>query len=150
MSDLTLDDIPAWLRKLVKEPIPDSGCWVYNGTSIHRGYGRVSYMGKTWSLHRLAVKLLNPSEWNNWLQANHKCSTKLCFNPAHLYMGTQKQNMADLIASGKFYYRSKEDEAKRTHCRRGHELTGSNLYIHNNKRSCKFCRGLARKGRLTK
>jgi len=30
----------------------------------------------------------------------HRCNEKLCVNPKHLYVGTSKENVADMIAAG--------------------------------------------------
>ncbi len=33
------------------------------------------------------------------LQLNHRCDNSLCFNPDHLYAGTQQQNQQDRFAA---------------------------------------------------
>ena len=38
-------------------------------------------------------------------------------------------------------------QAKRTHCPLGHQLSGENLYTHNGKRDCRTCR--SRRTRLS-
>src|SRR5574343_1161474 len=35
------------------------------------------------------------------LQANHTCHNGLCVNPKHLYVGTQKDNIRDMLAAGR-------------------------------------------------
>lgn len=35
------------------------------------------------------------------MQVNHKCHNGKCINPAHLYLGTQKQNMQDMAMAGR-------------------------------------------------
>jgi len=79
--------------------ITDSGCWLY--TMSRRGkYGQISYRHKQYSVHRLSAHIYLGLDLNSELQVNHKtnCPHKHCFNPDHLYIGTQKDNMNDRVS----------------------------------------------------
>ena len=78
---------------------PNSGCWLWFGSVASR-YGRIAYKGKYHTTHRLAWELANrplkPGE-----VVCHRCDTTVCLNPAHLFVGTQADNMADMVAKGR-------------------------------------------------
>jgi hypothetical protein len=82
---------------------PVSGCWLWNKKARHEfGYGLFSvgrYTDKTQrqvTAHRLSYELAHGSIPEG-AQINHKCDVPHCVNPAHLYAGTQKQNIQDAI-----------------------------------------------------
>jgi hypothetical protein len=57
-------------------------------------------------------------------------------NPDHLFLGNQKENMADCIAKGRFVFRK-----PKTHCPNGHAYEGENIMIDNDGyRSCRTCK----------
>jgi len=71
----------------------------------------------------------------------HTCDVRLCCNPAHLFIGTRSDNVADCVAKGRY----SNGRAERTHCPAGHEYTEANTYIHNGKRTCLTCKNARRK-----
>jgi len=48
-----------------------------------------------WSVHRLAYTVLFGKPVLPGIRVLHKCPYKHCFNPRHLYVGTDKDNCAD-------------------------------------------------------
>jgi hypothetical protein len=54
--------------------------------------------------HRVAYALANgiepPAGARNGLWVLHSCNTRKCCNPRHLYLGTHRDNMDDMIVSG--------------------------------------------------
>jgi len=48
-------------------------------------------------VHRLAWEAFNAEPIPDGLLVLHKCDNPKCFNPQHLFLGTQKDNMWDCI-----------------------------------------------------
>ena len=40
-------------------------------------------------------------------QANHKCHNSMCVNPRHMYIGTQQDNIRDMIKAGRASWQTK-------------------------------------------
>lgn len=78
-----------------------SSCWLWTGVQHFRGYGACAKTYGDTRAHRVAWLLTN-GPTPDGLGVLHKCDTPLCVNPAHLYLGDQKQNAADTIARGRY------------------------------------------------
>lgn len=81
--------------------IPFCGCRLWLGALKPDGYGRTKHLNKNQSTHRLVKMLelgrsLGPKEC-----VLHKCDTPSCINPAHLFIGTQKDNVLDMHTKGR-------------------------------------------------
>lgn len=83
----------------------DAECWNWTGSKIKaRGtnswYGVFGVHKKKFLAHRLAY------EWKsgkipNDLLACHTCDNSLCVNPNHIFIGTHKDNTADMLKKGR-------------------------------------------------
>ena len=79
----------------------ESGCWNWTAGCC-RGYGAFGVAGKMVKAHRLAWELAVgpiPADMHV-LHAPLVCHNRKCINPAHLRLGTQKENMADRKKDG--------------------------------------------------
>lgn len=101
-------------------------CWVWTGAVGDHGYGRITEKGKRYRAHRMAW-LINCGEIPEGLSVLHKCDNPSCVNPDHLFLGTQKVNIADGIQKGRIDLGA--IRRVRTHCLKGHPLEGDNLLI---------------------
>lgn len=79
------------------ESDPITGCWLHTGWKDKDGYGSINYKNKKYKIHRFSYEYFIGPLTN---QANHTCPNKNCFNPTHLYDGTQQENMQDAIKLG--------------------------------------------------
>jgi hypothetical protein len=52
--------------------------------------------------HRLAYNLRHGIELTPEQQLNHKCHNRSCWNPDHLYVGTQLENMKERKEIGRY------------------------------------------------
>ncbi len=75
--------------------VVDSGCWEWQ-RYIKEGYGITILKGQIEQAHRASWKVFI-GEIPEGMQVNHKCHNRKCINTEHLYIGTQKQNMQDMI-----------------------------------------------------
>jgi hypothetical protein len=79
------------------------GCWIWTGSvNSQNGYGVVDDHaggGKRTSAHRHAYRLAigDPGE----MSVLHKCDTRLCGNPKHLFLGTHRDNWIDSVNKGR-------------------------------------------------
>ena len=77
------------------------GCWIYEGYITPAGYGVVKIEGKHWPVHRLIYVLSTGVELPPKLFVCHHCDVRPCCNPDHMFVGTQKDNIADMCAKGR-------------------------------------------------
>lgn len=117
-------------------PEPMSGCWLWTAAASEHGYGKIGLGGRAAGeakAHRVSW-ILYRGEIAEGLDVCHKCDTPACVNPDHLFLGDHKANMEDMCAKGR------HPNSKKTHCRRGHSLSGDNLaYTTAGSRQCVIC-----------
>jgi hypothetical protein len=78
-----------------------SGCHIWVGRVNRRGYGCLSIGGRGPELaHRLSYEV-NVGPIPAGVFVLHTCDTPRCVNPAHLWLGTGRDNMADMLAKGR-------------------------------------------------
>jgi hypothetical protein len=94
-------------------PEPNSGCWLWTGGYDGEGYGLFWVIEKMIKAHRVSWRLHNGGIPDD-LFVLHKCDVKCCVNPAHLFLGTQKDNIEDSIRKGRFHYGERTGASKLT------------------------------------
>ena len=78
----------------------ESGCWLWAGTMASNGYGRFQLDRKSRWAHRVAYQFA-VSPIPEGLCVLHRCDNPPCVNPEHLFLGTQQDNLADMVAKGR-------------------------------------------------
>lgn len=80
----------------------ETGCWTWVGGKNKDGYGSFGPGGRSqtelahrWSYANFVGKI------PDGLYVLHHCDSPSCVNPDHLFIGTQKDNVADCIAKGR-------------------------------------------------
>ena len=64
------------------------------------GYGRLDIAGVPWKAHRYAWTLVH-GPIPAGLHVLHRCDTPPCFWVDHLFLGTQSDNVADMVRKGR-------------------------------------------------
>ena len=78
------------------------GCWIWSGARAGNGYGTLKRgeRGLTKLAHRISWELHNGPVPDGMLVC-HRCDSPPCVNPAHLFLGTMKDNVHDMLAKSR-------------------------------------------------
>jgi len=89
------------LEKFEKMFIKTDSCWIWQGSRQNRGYGHLCRRGGGFELaHRVSYRFYK-GDIPKGLNVLHKCDNPSCVNPNHLFLGSQKDNMHDMIKKGR-------------------------------------------------
>lgn len=94
---------PILERLLAKVVRTSAGCWEFGGARLSSGYGKIALTrSKPVFTHRIAYQeMIGPIP--EGMRVLHKCDNPPCCNPAHLFLGSDKDNWLDARAKGRNY-----------------------------------------------
>ncbi len=95
-------------KRLFNKIVKTNTCWNWTGGINHKGYGLFSIKHKMFLVHRVSFKLFK-GEIPLKMQVNHSCDNPICINPKHLWLGTQQDNVNDMIKKGRARYAQGEN-----------------------------------------
>ena len=87
-----------WAKVAVGDP---DQCWEWQGSRDRTGYGHIYIDGRLRPAHRYALHLATGLSLDSELVACHACDNPPCCNPAHLFAGTQSENITDMWRKGR-------------------------------------------------
>src|SRR5208282_775886 len=98
------DDARFW-AKVSKLSDKRGGCWAWIGTLDDKGYGQFTIHNDNTITHIKA----HTYSWQNYAGLSvsdkmvvcHKCDHPYCVNPEHLFLGSQDDNMKDMVIKGR-------------------------------------------------
>lgn len=120
----TVDDIWARVEKT-------DTCWLWTGYVQPNGYGALGFAGQRQQAHRLIYEI-SAGPIPDGLTLDHLCRVRHCVNPEHLEPVTNIENV--MRGEGPC-----AQNARKTHCKRGHEFTPENTKSVATGRSCRAC-----------
>lgn len=80
---------------------PETNCWVWQRAKTGEGYGSFRVNGVLLLAHRVSYEQsygVHPGK----LDVLHKCDNPSCVNPAHLTLGTARENAVDMVIKGRW------------------------------------------------
>lgn len=83
-----------------------NGCWIWIASKIHTGYGMFWSGDKNITAHRYSYGIYN-GEIPKGIFVCHTCDVRECVNPKHLFLGTHKDNLQDMIRKGRARFANK-------------------------------------------
>ena len=93
MKSRAVRNCPELREKLKDRSIKDGDCWIIAST---RRYAMWSFEGESFMVHRLSYAAhvgAVPAD----ICVLHRCDNTHCINPAHLFLGTQHDNVMDCV-----------------------------------------------------
>jgi hypothetical protein len=114
-------------------------CWEWGGARNTSGYGwfRFGPDRTPTGAHRVAYELSN-GPIPDGLAVLHRCDNPPCVNPAHLFLGTNQDNVTDKVNKGR------HPNSRQVTCRHGHPFDEANTYVtRRGARMCRTCNRLA-------
>lgn len=78
----------------------DNLCWEWQGACDKDGYGNKTWQNKRNKTHHLAWSYPDYVIPSGMLIC-HSCDNRKCCNPKHLFLGTNQDNMSDMVAKNR-------------------------------------------------
>lgn len=136
MAKIYKRPIKEYLEKRIRKEV-QSDCWIWLLAKDKNGYGVAHKGRKNFRAHRVSyeafIGYVPPH-----LYVLHRCDNPPCVNPDHLFLGTNQDNMDDMVLKGR--------KPRKTHCPQGPPYVSGNIcYETDGSRKCKKCKSIREK-----
>lgn len=116
-SDTSLADR---IQRRIDPNLGADECWLWRGalggtkrrTGV--GYGKFTVNGKQYDAHRVSYELHTGTTIPEGMQIRHSCDNPLCVNPQHLSVGTNADNVGDMVSRGRQTLGERNPQARLT------------------------------------
>lgn len=88
------------------------GCHLWQGPVSPQGYGAMRFKAKLHLVHRFSYERKTGRKIPDGMMICHVCDVPLCCNPAHLFLGTPKDNYDDMVAKGRAPHQRRRSDTK--------------------------------------
>ena len=95
-----LERFPSLIERFMAKVEVTHHCWNWVGAKRWVGYGVIGSNGKTPTSSRVAYELFK-GEIPDGFCVLHTCDNPACVNPDHLWLGTQSNNIVDMVLKGR-------------------------------------------------
>lgn len=122
-------------ERIDRRTVSSGDCILWTGCTTPNGYGSITYDTKRYGAH-VFIWRHSGRTIPNGLQLDHLCRNRRCVNPEHLELVTAQENVLRGVGIT-------AQNARKTHCKSGHEFTEDNTYHRPDsphQRACKVCR----------
>lgn len=99
-SEGEIGSVKVLVNRLEARSRVENECKVWTKGTDKNGYGIIRLNGKNIKVHRLAYELL-VGPIPDGLHVHHHCDNPPCFEKTHLWLGTQADNVRDMIEKGR-------------------------------------------------
>ncbi len=94
-----IHDIERFFINISRKPHKDN-CWIWGAAKNLKGYGITTVDLKSYAAHRYSW-IIHFGQISSDQLVCHKCDNPSCVNPEHLFLGTQKDNIQDMLKKGR-------------------------------------------------
>ena len=129
-----------WDKIHIDEWSPDA-CWGWVGALAGKGLRPYAYNPRSKRCDYVSRIMIQNDLTKEKPYALHKCNNGNCVRPSHLYAGTQKDNVADMVRAGNLVNTLTNKLKAQTQCKRGHVYNQENTYQKKSGgRQCRVCK----------
>lgn len=101
------------LERFMRKVKQEGDCLIWQASFRTDGYGAVRINKVLYGAHR-ASYMLHKGEIPKGMVVRHTCDNKACVNPEHLILGTQADNLNDMVLRGRSRTNEKHHNVKLT------------------------------------